>query len=147
MDKKTFLYNEEVQLQGGPICSLANSSEKLYALTGKGSLHNIQGERSHLANTVQFMGSMSTAIQRIVFPQNYSNVFAALSKNEIRIFSAANQNELLQIKLESEVEDFKQANCIEFMADGKSIVSGWTDGKVRAFLPQSGRLLYVIAQD
>lgn len=33
------------------------------------------------------------------------------------------------------------------MADGKSIVSGWTDGKVRAFLPQSGRLLYVIAQD
>jgi WD40 repeat protein len=30
------------------------------------------------------------------------------------------------------------------MPDGRSIVSGWSDGKVRAFLPQSGKLLYVI---
>jgi WD40 repeat protein len=30
------------------------------------------------------------------------------------------------------------------MSDGKSILSGWNDGKVRAFLPQSGKLLYAI---
>jgi hypothetical protein len=30
------------------------------------------------------------------------------------------------------------------MQDGKSIVSGWSDGQIRAFLPQSGKLLYVI---
>ena len=30
------------------------------------------------------------------------------------------------------------------MNDGKSITSGWHDGKVRAFLPQSGKLLYTI---
>lgn len=30
------------------------------------------------------------------------------------------------------------------MYDGKSIISGWSDGKIRAFLPQSGKLLYVI---
>eukprot|EP00971_Amphidinium_carterae_P112842 2234703-Amphidinium_carterae.1 len=30
------------------------------------------------------------------------------------------------------------------MPDGKSLISGWSDGKVRAFLPQSGKLLYVI---
>jgi len=34
--------------------------------------------------------------------------------------------------------------CLDFMPDGRSIVSGWSDGKVRAFLPQSGKLLYVI---
>merc|ERR1712232_859251 len=28
--------------------------------------------------------------------------------------------------------------------DGRSIISGWSDGKVRTFLPQSGKLLYVI---
>jgi cilia- and flagella-associated protein 52 len=28
--------------------------------------------------------------------------------------------------------------------DGKSIISGWSDGKIRAFAPQSGKLLYVI---
>jgi WD40 repeat protein len=31
-----------------------------------------------------------------------------------------------------------------FMPDGKLIMTAWSDGKVRAFLPQSGRLAYVI---
>lgn len=30
------------------------------------------------------------------------------------------------------------------MRDGKTIFSGWHDGKIRAFLPQSGKLLYTI---
>lgn len=30
------------------------------------------------------------------------------------------------------------------MQDGRSIISGWNDGKIRAFLPQSGNLIYVI---
>jgi hypothetical protein len=30
------------------------------------------------------------------------------------------------------------------MYDGKAIISGWSDGKIRAFLPQSGKLLYCI---
>lgn len=34
--------------------------------------------------------------------------------------------------------------CLDFMRDGRSIISGWSDGKVRAFLPQSGKLMYVI---
>eukprot|EP00444_Apocalathium_aciculiferum_P062361 CAMPEP_0183601952 /NCGR_PEP_ID=MMETSP0371-20130417/180702_1 /TAXON_ID=268820 /ORGANISM="Peridinium aciculiferum, Strain PAER-2" /LENGTH=283 /DNA_ID=CAMNT_0025814045 /DNA_START=12 /DNA_END=863 /DNA_ORIENTATION=- len=34
--------------------------------------------------------------------------------------------------------------CCDFTRDGRAIVSGWSDGKIRAFLPQSGKLLYVI---
>ena len=30
------------------------------------------------------------------------------------------------------------------MPDGKSIVSAWTDGKIRSFLPQSGKLYWII---
>lgn len=30
------------------------------------------------------------------------------------------------------------------MADGKSLISGWTDGKIRAFMPQSGKLFWII---
>lgn len=30
------------------------------------------------------------------------------------------------------------------MQDGKSIISGWTDGIIRAFLPQSGKLFWAI---
>jgi cilia- and flagella-associated protein 52 len=34
--------------------------------------------------------------------------------------------------------------CVAFSADGSAILSGWSDGKIRAFGPQSGRLLYTI---
>ena len=30
------------------------------------------------------------------------------------------------------------------LQSGKSIISGWSDGKIRAFAPQSGKLLYTI---
>ena len=35
---------------------------------------------------------------------------------------------------------------MRFMRDGKSLVSGWNDGKIRAFLPQSGKLFYTISE-
>ena len=35
-------------------------------------------------------------------------------------------------------------NCVCLSPSGTEIVSGWSDGKVRAFGPQSGKLLYVI---
>ena len=31
-----------------------------------------------------------------------------------------------------------------FKHDGSSLITGWNDGKIRAFGPQSGRLQYVI---
>lgn len=35
-------------------------------------------------------------------------------------------------------------NCVAFTDDGKLILSGWSDGKLRAFGPQTGRLMWVI---
>ena len=32
------------------------------------------------------------------------------------------------------------------MWDGKSLISGWGDGNIRAFLPQSGKLYYMIGE-
>lgn len=107
MDKKTFLFQEEANMLGGPICSLDNSQESLYALTAKGSLHSIQGDRSHVGNSHVFMNSMSNPVVQMVFPQNYSNVFACVTKNEIRVYNTYSQAELLQIKLESDVEEFR----------------------------------------
>ena len=40
--------------------------------------------------------------------------------------------------------DYASSNCCEFMPDGKSLITGWTDGKIRAFLPQSGKLYWVL---
>ncbi|KAJ3332214.1 Cilia- and flagella-associated protein 52, partial [Kappamyces sp. JEL0680] len=37
-----------------------------------------------------------------------------------------------------------ECKCIVFKKDGSSLITGWSDGKIRAFGPQSGRLQYVI---
>lgn len=78
-------------------------------------------------------------INQIAFPQGYSEVFATCSITDIRVWNASTRQELLRIQVPN-----MECHCLEFMPDGRSIVSGWADGKVRAFLPQSGKLLYVI---
>jgi WD40 repeat protein len=42
INKKTLLVTEETQLGGGSIVSMANSKEKCYVLTAKGSLHSYE---------------------------------------------------------------------------------------------------------
>ena len=52
---------------------------------------------------------------------------------------------MLKIELMQDNEyNLATCNCVELMADGKSIISGWTDGRIRSFLPQSGKLYWII---
>jgi WD40 repeat protein len=78
-------------------------------------------------------------INHIAFPAGYSEVFATCSIADIRVWNATTRQELLRIQVPN-----LEAHCIVFTRDGRSILSGWSDGKIRAFLPQSGKLLYVI---
>jgi len=78
-------------------------------------------------------------INHIAFPAGYSEVFATCSVTDIRVWNASTRQELLRIQVPN-----MECYCIDFMRDGRSIISGWSDGKVRAFLPQSGKLLYAI---
>lgn len=78
-------------------------------------------------------------INAVAFPVGYSEVFATCSVTDIRVWNASSRQELLRIQVPN-----MECYCLDFMRDGRSIVSGWSDGKVRAFLPQSGKLLYVI---
>eukprot|EP00928_Gymnodinium_smaydae_P072566 TRINITY_DN55908_c0_g1_i1.p1 TRINITY_DN55908_c0_g1~~TRINITY_DN55908_c0_g1_i1.p1 ORF type:complete len:618 (-),score=132.88 TRINITY_DN55908_c0_g1_i1:184-2037(-) len=78
-------------------------------------------------------------INAIAFPRGFSEVFATCSVTDIRVWSASTRQELLRIQVPN-----MECYCLDFMPDGRSIISGWSDGKVRAFMPQSGKLLYVI---
>jgi WD40 repeat protein len=78
-------------------------------------------------------------INHIAFPAGYSEVFATCSLADIRVWNATTRQELLRIQVPN-----LECYCMDFMRDGKSILSGWSDGKVRSFLPQSGKLVYVI---
>lgn len=87
-----------------------------------------------LRNTCHF-----DKINAVAFPRGYSELFATCSVNDIRVWHARTRNELLRIQVPG-LECF----CVTFAPDGKSIVSGWSDGKIRAFRPQTGKLMYAI---
>ncbi|KAI9220863.1 WD40-repeat-containing domain protein [Blastocladiella britannica] len=78
-------------------------------------------------------------VNDMAFPPDSSQVFATASDTDIRIWGAAAAQEYLRIRLPN-----LEAKCILFKRDGKSLISGWTDGKIRAFGPQSGRLQWEI---
>lgn len=71
--------------------------------------------------------------------RDYSEVFGTCSRNDIRVWNSRTRQELLRIHVPN-----LECYCLGFMRDGKSIISGWHDGKIRVFLPQSGKLLYAI---
>lgn len=78
-------------------------------------------------------------INHVSFPNGYSEVFLTTSLVDIRIWNAATRQELLRIQVPN-----MECYCADFMRDGRSIISGWSDGKIRSFFPQSGKLNYVI---
>lgn len=97
-------------------------------------LVHLQSFEMELRSTCHFGG-----INDIAFPANYSELFATASVADIRVWHAKNRSELLRIHVPNLV-----CNCITFSHDGKAIISGWDDGKIRAFKPQSGKLIYEI---
>eukprot|EP00484_Ammonia_sp_Unknown_P003176 CAMPEP_0197072402 /NCGR_PEP_ID=MMETSP1384-20130603/210079_1 /TAXON_ID=29189 /ORGANISM="Ammonia sp." /LENGTH=454 /DNA_ID=CAMNT_0042511219 /DNA_START=52 /DNA_END=1413 /DNA_ORIENTATION=- len=78
-------------------------------------------------------------INQVAFPYNYSDLFVTAGINDIRVWSVKKRNELLRINVPN-----LECLCVIVSGDGKSIISGWNDGKVRAFYPETGRLMYVI---
>jgi cilia- and flagella-associated protein 52 len=72
-------------------------------------------------------------------PLHYLQVFATASFGEIRVWHINTCRELLRIRVPN-----LDCRCLTFAHDGSSILSGWDDGNIRAFGPQTGKALYTI---
>ncbi|KAH9586177.1 WD40 repeat [Trypanosoma melophagium] len=81
----------------------------------------------------------SNTVTDVIFPHGFSALFATCCGSDIRVWNASNTNELLRIQIKGLL-----CNCIQFTKDGSMIVSGWDDGKLRAFGPQSGKLVFAV---
>jgi hypothetical protein len=81
----------------------------------------------------------SERINGLAFPHEYSDVFATCGTGYIRLWHLSTCRELVRIAVPN-LECF----CIAFTTDGSAVLSGWSDGKIRAFGPQSGKLLFTI---
>ncbi|KAG2446088.1 hypothetical protein HXX76_000688 [Chlamydomonas incerta] len=78
-------------------------------------------------------------INGMAFPAEYSEVFATCGTGYIRLWHLTTCRELLRIAVPN-LECF----CVCFTTDGSAILSGWSDGKIRAFGPQSGKIIFTI---
>ena len=91
-------------------------------------------------NSLKLLKTCHTnTINSIAFPYNFHSCFATASFESIRIWSTTKMQELLRIV----VPNFT-SNSVIFSRDGKSVISAWNDGVIRAFTPLSGKLIYAI---
>lgn len=81
----------------------------------------------------------TSTVNDIAFPYEFPACFATASFESIRIWSSTKKVELLRII----VPNF-ESKSVTFSRDGKSIVSAWNDGIIRAFTPLTGKLMYAI---
>jgi WD40 repeat protein len=75
----------------------------------------------------------------ICFPKGSAELFVTCSVNDIRVWLVSKKQELLRIQVPN-----LTCHCIDVTESGDCILSGWSDGKIRAFAPESGALLYTI---
>jgi len=75
----------------------------------------------------------------VAFPSDYSDVFATASKDDVRVWSVSKAKELLRIV----VPNFTCSGLL-FSYDGRCIATSWNDGNIRAFTPQTGKLIFTV---
>merc|ERR1712216_870464 len=76
-------------------------------------------------------------VRDVCFPRQTSELFVTCSDRDIRVWLTSKKQELLRIQVPNLV-----CNCVAIAPDGSMIISGWEDGKIRAFAPESGKLLW-----
>ena len=132
-----FKIKKESKVLGG-VTSISLTAESAYFFCGTEESNIYWVEASSLLSEIRAT-CHNDRINDIQFPYEYSGVFGTCGKNDIRIWNSETRQEHLRIHVPN-LECF----CFGFMRNGKSIYSGWHDGKIRAFLPQSGKLIYCI---
>jgi len=81
----------------------------------------------------------SSAISDVFFPVRSSDMFLTSSSGGFHVWNSRTYQELLRVTLPR-----SECNCIAVPADGKIILTGWSDGRIRGYTPQTGKELWTI---
>lgn len=93
-----------------------------------------------LADSLQLRSSCHYhGINDVAFLDGFNDVFVTCATNDIRVWNAKKQQELLRIQVPN-----VRCTCLALPRSGDLILSGWDDGKIRAFKPVSGALEFII---
>ena len=80
-------------------------------------------------------------IYDVKFPRDCSDLFITASVQDIRVWNTKLRQELLRIQVPNLI-----CHAVDLTPSGNTIVSAWSDGKIRAFYPESGKLKFVIGE-
>lgn len=135
--KLQFIPSHRAELDGGiTSISLDPTSENFIVGTEYSQRYSIDVA----SFTPELRGSCHYAdIFDVKFPHDCSDLFATASYEDIRVWDTRRMQELLRIKI-----PHVSCRAIDITPSGASIVSAWSDGKIRSFSPQSGQSKFVI---
>lgn len=119
------------------------SSIAMHPTTGKLSIGTDQSNRYDVEqdlSTVELtMSCHSGGVTDVAFPDGCPDLVVSSSTGDVRIWNTRTQSELLRIQVPN-----LDCLCTIVTGSGSSIVTGWNDGKIRSFFPETGRIKYVI---
>lgn len=78
-------------------------------------------------------------INDVAFPYGCPDLIVTSSTGDIRVWNILKKQELLRIQ----IPNF-DCLCSLVTPSGQLIISGWDDGKIRSFLPETGKLKFTI---
>lgn len=103
----------------------------LIVSTSESNIYCLKNMEPELLQTCHY-----SCVNDVAFPSS-SDVFATASDKDVRIWGF--KQEFVRIRVNQQ-----ECKCLIFKLDGSSLITGWNDGKIRAYGPQSGRLQYEI---
>jgi WD40 repeat protein len=140
LSRKELKFVSAIEVMGG-VTSIALGADSASAFVGTdtGNIYGIAVDGPVLES--QLRGTAhSEPIVDVIFPAGTSELFLTAAGCEIRVWHALKRSELLRIRVPA-----IKVNAIAINKAGTLIVSGWDDGKIRAFRPESGKLEWMIS--
>jgi WD40 repeat protein len=122
----------------GSITSISITPDGTYFFVGSMSANIYWVETESLKYELR-SSNHTHRVNSIAFPNGLIVVMASAAGPDIRVWNTRMKTELLTIQVPG-----NECLHVRFMPDGKGIVSGWSDGKIRMFTPQTGKLIFAI---
>ncbi|XP_008276703.1 cilia- and flagella-associated protein 52 [Stegastes partitus] len=128
---------KEVQLEKG-VTSIALRGEGQQFFVGTESAQMYRFSYDNFKAEL-IASSHNNAVKDVAIPFATSELFATCAEGDIRVWHIDNPVELMRITVPNVT-----CNSVDFMLDGRSIISAWNDGSIRVFGPKSARLKLII---
>lgn len=121
------VYSVAIADDGGRSFYVGTSRSNIYKM-------NFTSMEAELIETCHYHG-----INDVCFANGSSELFVTCSDDDIRIWNSHEAKELRRINVPN-----LTCYSVFVMKDGHSVISGWNDGKIRAYSPVTGTLLYTV---